>query len=183
VDYHLYYPLLLDPEDYGINELKVTPPGLLPNEKKLLEGIHQFWSSHRNDPKMKDTKIFILRNLPKAGIGFFRQSGFYPDFIFWIYKQATKSMHLRFLESHGMHHGGLSGANKSKIECLQELAILSQRPEFKKQKFTLDGYILTSTKRDKIPGAEDKTWDELRRDYRILNEDGFDAGILFKVGG
>ena len=75
------------------------------------------------------------------------------------------------------------GMNKSKIECLQELANLSKLPEFKKQRFTLDGYILTSTKKDKIPGAKDRTWEELRRDYRILNEDGLDAGVLFKVGG
>lgn len=180
VDYHLYCPLLLDPDEYGVHELKVAPPGLLSNERKLLEGICQFWASHRNDPDMKDARIFVLRNLPKVGMGFFRQSGFYPDFILWIQKQVGESTHLRFLESHGMHHDGLFGANKSKIECLQELAHLSQRPEFKKQKFTLDGYILTSTKKDKIPGAENKDWEELRRDYRLLREDGLDAAVLLR---
>ena len=179
VDYHLYSPLLLDPESRGVTELKVSPAGLVDKEKKLLEDIYAFWASHRMDPEMKELDIFILRNLPKVGIGFFRQSGFYPDFIFWIRNRRTKAAHLRFLESHGMHHDGLFGANQSKIECLKELQKLSKRADFKKQSFTLDGFILTSTKKEEIPGAEKKTWAELRRDHCLLSEDGLDAGMLF----
>jgi hypothetical protein len=181
VDYHLYSPLLLDPESRGVGELKVSPAGLLDSERKLLEGVYAFWASHRMDADVKDFEAYILRNLPKVGIGFFRQSGFFPDFIFWIRNRKTKAVHLRFLESHGMHHDGLFGANGPKIDCLKELAALSNRPAFKKQKFTLDGFILTSTKKDEIPGAETKTWEELREDYCILNQQGLDAGTLFKL--
>lgn len=177
LDRHLYSPLLLESQD----ELKVSPPDLLENEKKLIESIYTFWASHRSDPEMKSLEIFILRNLPKVGIGFFRQSGFYPDFMLWIRDRGTKATHLRFLESHGMHHDGLSGINRSKIECLKELAALSRRKEFYGKNFTLDGFILTSTKKEKIPGAQDKTWDQLRRDDCLLNEDGLDPGILLRV--
>ena len=181
VDCHLYSPVLLDPDKNGVKELKVSPPGLLENEKTLLEGIFAFWASHRNDATMKDLEIYILRNLPKVGIGFFRQSGFYPDFMFWIRNRTSKSVNLRFLESHGMHHDGLFGANKSKIESLHELGRLSLRKDFRAKNLVLDGYILTSTKKDEIPGAEQKDWDELELEYRILNEDGLDPGVLFKV--
>ena len=80
-----------------------------------------------------------------------------------------------------MHHDGLFGGNQSKIECLKEVVALSSRPEFKRQKFTLDGFILTSTKKEEIPGAETQTWEELRRDYCLISEDGLDAGTLFKL--
>lgn len=68
-----------------------------------------------------------------------------------------------------------------KIECLKELEKLSERADFRKQNFTLDGFILTSTKKEKIPGAEKMTWEELRRDHCLLSEDGVDAGALLKL--
>ena len=80
-----------------------------------------------------------------------------------------------------MHHGGLFGANQAKIEYFRELGTLSKRAAFKKQKLTVDGFILTSTKKDEIPGAEDLTWEELRREHCLLNEDGLDAGVLFDL--
>jgi hypothetical protein len=181
IEKHLYSPLLLDPESCGVKELKVSPPGLLENEKKLLEGIYEYWASHRMDEAVKDLEIYLLRNLPKVGVGFFRESGFYPEFILWILNRSTAAVHVRFLESHGMHHDGLFGANLSKIESLKELSTLSKRADFKKSRMTLDGFILTSTKKSEIPGAQDKSWDELRQDYCLLSEDGLDAETLFNL--
>jgi hypothetical protein len=183
VDYHLYGPLLLDPESRGIENLKISPPGLLDRERKLLEGIYAFWQSHRMDPEMREREVYILRNLPRVGIGFFRQSGFFPDFVFWVRNRKTKAVHLRFLESHGMHHDGLFGPNQGKIECFKELGTLSKRSAFRKQKLTMDGFILTSTKKEDIPGAQDLTWEQLRREHCLLNEDGLDAGVLFNLHG
>jgi len=183
VDYHLYSPLLLDPGSRGIGELRISPAGLLDRERKLLEDIYAFWASHRMDPGMKQREVYILRNLPRVGIGFFRQSGFFPDFVFWIRNRQTKAVHLRFLESHGMHHGGLFGANQAKIECFKELGALSKRAAFRKQKLTMDGFLLTSTKKEDIPGAQDLTWEQLRREHCLLNEDGLDAGALFHLRG
>jgi adenine-specific DNA-methyltransferase len=150
-------------------------------ERKLLEGIYAFWRSHRMDADMKEREVYILRNLPRVGIGFFRQSGFFPDFVFWIRNRKTKTVHLRFLESHGMHHDGLCGANQAKIECFKELGTLSKRAAFKKHKLAMDGFILTSTKKEDIPGAQDLTWEQLRREHCLLNEDGLDPGVLFNL--
>lgn len=45
----------------------------------------------------------------------------------------------------------------------------------------MDGFILTSRKKEEIPGAQDLTWDELRREHCLLNEVGLDAGVLFHL--
>jgi hypothetical protein len=36
---------------------------------------------------------------------------------------------------------------------------------------TMDGYILTQSKREEIPGAEDKDWPALEREHRLLQQD------------
>src|SRR5216684_290841 len=46
-------------------------------------------------------ELFLLRNLSKGkGIGFFDDTGFYPDFILWV-TEGTKQR-LVFIEPHGM---------------------------------------------------------------------------------
>lgn len=108
---------------------------------------------------------------PRVGVGFFRRSGFYPDFILWIIDKKDKATQVQFLDPHGLHHGGLSG-NRDKIEALKELKQLSLEAPFKKKKITMTGYLLTRTKREQIPGAEDKEWDVLEKDYQILRQEG-----------
>ena len=70
-----------------------------------------------------------------------------------------------------MHHGGISG-NRDKIEAFHDLHGLSTEPSFKKKKIALDGYILTQTDLQKIPGAEDKNWSQLENEFRILRQQG-----------
>jgi len=52
---------------------------------------------------LANVELFLLRNLSRgAGIGFFEERGFYPDFILWI-KNGT-CQHIVFVEPHGMLH-------------------------------------------------------------------------------
>jgi hypothetical protein len=171
IDRHLFSPLLRDPEDYAIDGVSISPPGLSENEAKFLEELREFWSTHHSKGGYNKTEVFVLRNLPRVGVGFFRRSGFYPDFILWIRSKADKTTRVRFVEPHGMHHGGLSG-NKDKIEAFKELEKLSNEPVFLKKNIFLDGYILTQTELKKIPGAEDKQWSELEDEFRILRQQG-----------
>lgn len=171
VDRHLFSPLLRDPDDYAMEGISVSPPGLSDNEAKFLEDLRQFWTiNHSKEPYQK-TEVYVLRNLPRVGVGFFRRSGFYPDFILWIRDKAAKTTRVRFVEPHGMHHGGISG-NKDKIEAFSELGDLSEEPAFKKKKILLDGYILTRTEIPKIPGAGDKNSSQLENEFRILKQQG-----------
>ena len=61
---------------------------------------------------------------------------------------------------------------EDKIEALKELEKLSGGELFRRKKVTLDGYLLTKTTLDKIPGAERKSWGELERSFKILRHDG-----------
>ena len=172
IERHLYSPLLRDPKDkaYAVADLAVSPPGLSKNESELLERLSGFWETGRNKDPFIGVEVFLLRNQAKTGVGFFKQSGFYPDFLLWLRHKTSGHVHLRFLESHGMHHGGLFLKNSPKIECLKELEAISGRKDFQKAKFSMDGYILTTTPRNDIPGAEGKSWDELTRDYRVMEQ-------------
>lgn len=113
----------------------------------------------------------LLRNPPKTGVGFFKKSGFYPDFILWIKDKGTKDTVIRFIEPHGMHHGGLSG-NSDKIESLRDLDAVSGDASFKDKRIRLDGFLLTDTELKNIPGAEKLSWDKLHKDFRILRQEG-----------
>jgi len=171
VDRHLFSPLLLHPKDSGLDEISVSPPGLSNGEARVLKDLRAFWENRHNTEPYRHIDVHVLRNLPRVGVGFFRRSGFYPDFVVWLRNRRTKETRVLFIEPHGLHHGGLSG-NEDKIEALKELQKLSEGELFRRKKVTLDGYLLTDTALDKIPGAEKKSWSELERSFKILRHEG-----------
>jgi len=183
IERHLYSPLLRDPKDkaYAVADLAVSPPGLSKNESDLLERLWGFWETKRNDEPFKGVEIFLLRNQAKTGVGFFKQSGFYPDFLLWLRHKPSGRVHLRFLESHGMHHGGLFLNNSTKIDCLRDLATISARKDFTKAKFSMDGFILTTTPLADIPGAEGKTWADLAREYHLMEQTASNVAPLLTM--
>ena len=180
IERHLYNPILLDPAEYGMEDVSVSPPGLKKNERKFVEDIIKFWGDHRHDPEFKDIEVTLLRNLPKVGVGFFKKSGFYPDFIVWLKNKKTKETIVRFIEPHGMHHGGLSG-NQDKIDSLKELSEISKEDKFKKKKIRLDGFILTDTELANIPGAEKLTWDKMKNEFRVVRQEAKYCQALVSV--
>ena len=180
VDRHLFNPILLDPGEHGIKEMSVSPPGLKKNEKQFVEDVINFWNSHRNDPQFKDTEVTLLRNLPRVGVGFFKKSGFFPDFILWTKNKKTEQIVVRFIEPHGMHHGGISG-NQDKIDSLKKLETTSNEKRFKEKKVRLDGFILTVTELRKIPGAENLTWNQMREEHKIVRQEGEYCGTVLRT--
>jgi hypothetical protein len=179
VDRHLFSPLLLNPEDYKLEGISISPPGLGEGEGKLLKDLRGFWEKHHAAEPYRHLEIFLLRNLPRVGVGFFRRSGFYPDFILWIKDKKKGKTQIQFIEPHGLHHGGLAG-NQDKIDALKELLKLSEEPSFRKKKITMGGYLVTQTKLKDIPDARDKTWGDLERDYPILRQEEDYIGKIIK---
>lgn len=171
MDRHLFSPLLLNPEDYGVKDISVSPPGIGNGEAKLVKDLRAFWQENHGKEPYRKMEIYLLRNLPRVGVGFFRRSGFYPDFILWIKDRATRGTRVRFIEPHGMHHGGLGG-NQEKIDALKELQELSKEAAFRTKKVTMAGCLLTQTELKDIPDARDKDWPTLERDYRVLRQEG-----------
>ncbi len=170
IDRHLFSPLLLSPEDYKLEGVSVSPPGLGESEAKLLRDLRDFWKKEYKEEPYRYFEIFLLRNLPRVGVGFFRRSGFYPDFILWIKDKREDRTHIQFIEPHGLHHGGLQG-NQDKFDALKDLKELSKERSFKKKKITMSGFVLTQTRLKDIPDAKDKSWEELERDYPILRQE------------
>jgi hypothetical protein len=172
LDRHLYAPLLIEAEAEWARDLSASPPMLGGLEKSFVRDLGRFWESHHAEAPYRDWELRLLRNLPRVGVGFFRGSGFYPDFILWIQDRGTGNERVLFIEPHGLHHGGLEG-NRPKIEALQALkqVVSSQKP-FKDLGISLGGYILTSTRLEEIPDVGGKDWQTLARKHNVLRQEG-----------
>ena len=82
-DKHLYQPLLIKDEGKTPN-YKIVPDSLNEGERDFTEKLKEY--IQQNSSKFTEhRKIFVLRNIPRKGIGFFIESvNYYPDFIIWI---------------------------------------------------------------------------------------------------
>ncbi|MEO0019691.1 MAG: DEAD/DEAH box helicase family protein [candidate division WOR-3 bacterium] len=105
-DRHLYVPILLKSKEID----KITPEGLVNSEKKFVKGIREYLKSHQKE--FQNYEIFLLRNLPKSGVGFrLTWSGFYPDFIMWVKK--GNNQYIVFIDPKGLVHS--KGLDDEKI--------------------------------------------------------------------
>ena len=170
---HLWTPLLLEPTGEDAEVLQLSPPGLKSGEERFLKNLHAFWEENRGAPGLADCDLYVLRNAPGSGVGFFRRSGFFPDFIVWLVSPGGGTR-VRFVEPHGMHHEGLEGRNRDKIEALQELGQLSLTPEFRNAGMDVGGYLVTETAQEQIPGAERLDRQTLRSEHRLLFQEDVD---------
>src|SRR4030065_2787679 len=91
-DRHLYLPLLLKKGDV----LTADPPLLEESEVRFVRDLKAFWEAEK-DKLLAGKEVFLLRNLSRGkGVGFFDESGFYPDFILWILDGPCQ--HIIFIE-------------------------------------------------------------------------------------
>lgn len=165
-DRHLYQPLLT--EDLGKPGLKTSPPGLNESERKFVADLKDYLRAGNGG----GSEIFLLRNLSRGrGVGFFEDSGFYPDFILWI--KTPDAQRIVFVEPHGMVHAkSYKNDEKARLhERLLDLAEeIAQRSSVNK-KVDLDSFIISDT-----------AYDELRDKYDSgdwSSEDFAEAHILF----
>jgi hypothetical protein len=172
LDRHLYAPVLIHSEAEWAKDLSSSPPMLGKSERKFVSDLGQFWDSHHTKAPYGDWELHLLRNLPRVGVGFFRGSGFYPDFILWITDRKTGRQRVLFVKPHGLHHGGVEG-NRSKIEALQALErVVSNQSPFKEQGILLGGYLLTDTALEQIQDIGRRNWEDLASHENILRQGG-----------
>lgn len=170
-DKSLFNPVLVEGDKEWKKHVSVRPPALNRQEHQLITGLKTFWSTNHSQPPHNQRKVYLLRNLPRTGIGLFYRSGFYPDFILWLKDEGTGATHIRFIDPHGLHHDGLKGTD-DKFEALQKLSALSQAAEFTQEQITLDGFVLTDTKIEQIPDAAGRNWQQLQAEYPLLRQEG-----------
>jgi hypothetical protein len=154
-DRHLYLPLLLEKSD----KLSAVPPGLVDSEAKFVRDLKEYWEKEK-DKSLKGKEVFLLRNLSRGkGVGFFEESGFYPDFILWVVD--SRSQRIIFIEPHGMLRAK-AYIHDEKARLHERLPKLAKEIEKrgKKKGASLDSFIISATPYDDLRKCyDDGTWD------------------------
>ncbi|HHT45749.1 MAG TPA: DEAD/DEAH box helicase family protein, partial [Firmicutes bacterium] len=154
-DRHLYLPLLLEKSD----KLSAAPQGLVDSEAKFVRDLKEYWEKEK-DKSLKGKEVFLLRNLSRGkGVGFFEESGFYPDFILWVVD--SRSQRIVFIEPHGMLHAS-AYIHDEKARLHERLPKLAKEIEkrSKKKGVSLDSFIISATPYDDMRKRyDDGTWD------------------------
>jgi len=132
-DNHLYVPILLQSKKIS----KISPAGLVESEQKFVLGLREYL--RKNKDKFSDLEVYLLRNYPKRGVGFFNLSGFYPDFIMWI--KNGKRQTIVFVDPKGLEH--TKGLDDEKIKLRRDIKELQQK--LGKESVKLESFILSDT--------------------------------------
>ena len=139
-DRHLYQPLPLKG-----NAMTFSPPGLEASEREFVKNLRDFWRNRRAELPA-DAELFLLRNMgPGKGVGFFEDSGFYPDFILWI--KTADAQRIVFIEPHGMIHENAPD-NSDKVTLYERLPKLAAKITGRSPdapKVVLDSFIISAT--------------------------------------
>jgi len=150
-DRHLYLPILLRSKKID----KISPAGLEDSEKEFITHFKQYLENNKD--KLGAYEIYLLRNFPKVGVGFFNLSGFYPDFIMWV--KNGKRQQIVFLDPKGLEH--IKRLDHEKIQLAK--GIKSLESDLGKVNISLHSFILSKTPYDNlIKGIEEP---ESREEY------------------
>jgi len=137
-DNHLYVPILLQSKKID----KISPAGLVESERGFVSGLKEYLK--RNKDKISGVEIYLLRNYPRAGVGFFNLSGFYPDFIMWI--KNGKRQNIVFIDPKGLEHA--KELDHEKIKLKDDIKQLEQK--LGKENVVLESYIVSITPYEKL---------------------------------
>lgn len=163
-DRHLYAPLLTDHPGGVRLAVKATPKPLEASEIRFVHDLRAWWTVRHEQPEWADVELWVLRNLPKTGVGFFQTAGFYPDFLVWIKRGEAQA--LAFVDPKGVRQMGLGN----------EKFNLKKTLEGRREAF---GYHVTSfiaaANLAEAPFVKDSepsvTLEELADRHHILNQD------------
>ena len=140
----------------------MSPSGLKVSEKEFVVDLREYWEKEK-DNSLAGLEVFLLRNQSRGqGVGFFENSGFYPDFILWI--KADDRQSIIFIEPHGMLHAlAYEHDDKARLhERLPELAEgISQHD--RSLNVSLDSFIISATPyEDLYRRYGNESWDRER---------------------
>jgi hypothetical protein len=144
VDQHLYHPLLLKEISTGQSGVSSTPVSLVASERDFLAHLRSAWQSYSSNQDCQGYELYVLRNLPRKGIGFFKTAGFYPDFLLWLRKKRDQV--LVFIDPKGLVHW--SEEEEEKVDLLQAIHALYTTGVVG---LPMLGYIVSPTEPDQIP--------------------------------
>ena len=157
-DRHLYQPLLVEKDG---TPLKISPPGLTGSEQTFVNDLKEYWDKNRDDGP-DDAKVFLLRNQSRgAGVGFFEESGFYPDFILWI--KVGEAQRIVFVEPHGMLNEDAPD-HSEKIGLYKRLGKLAEamRERSGPANVTMDSFVVSATPYETLRPKLSGDWSRAR---------------------
>lgn len=173
-DRHLYQPLLVQRG----SKVKSVPPALNDSERQFVKDLLDFCLS--KPLILKDKELFLLRNRSKGkGIGFFEESGFYPDFILWV--TEGDKQRLVFIEPHGMRLEEHPSNPAAKVNLHKRLQtqVADARKKSKNKHLTLDSFIISFTPYDQLRKQHGTGWDRQKyADAHIFFEEDADKKYL-----
>ncbi len=165
---HLYQPLLTKFRKAS-DKIVISPAGLNDGEEKLVRSIKTYVDEHAD--LFNGKKVYLLRNIPKAGVGFYKNSWFYPDFIMWVVDEIEQR--IVFIEPHGMVFS--QGPEDEKVQLAEGIKEIEQKVRTKYQSkgihcgISLDSFIISVSE----PGAVAEPYlyktKEQRKKYHILS--------------
>lgn len=117
---HLYQPLLyLNDSAFKHQQLgkliEIKPVALNKGERDFVCDIQRFYD--KNGEFFEGKSLYLLRNKSRKGIGFFDDSGFYPDFIVWLV--VGEKQYVSFVDPKGIRN--LIGFSSSKIQLYKTI--------------------------------------------------------------
>ncbi len=171
-DRHLYQPLLVESA-----KVSISPSGLNDGEKLFVEDLKRFYL---NNPSLFDGKeVFLLRNLPKRGVGFYENSSFFPDFIIWV--KSGEKQNLIFVDPHGTTHmyPGLEDEKILLAERIKDIEMSLHKISGGEHLY-LDSFIISVSPYQEVKGRfGDKPKDILEKKHLLFQHD--DSHYIDKI--
>jgi hypothetical protein len=106
---HLYEPLIYIDQRRFADVVRISPVALNKGEYDFVKHLKYFYVS--KPEFFTDTKLYLLRNRSRQGIGFFEANGFYPDFILWLVKDGHQ--YITFIDPKGLRN--VNGLDNPKL--------------------------------------------------------------------
>lgn len=171
-DRHIYQPLLFKYHE----DIKIEPSGSSLNvgEKKFVEDLKEHLIKNKETGPLKESEIYLLRNLRNRGISFYEAGNFHPDFILWIKKEEKQ--HIFFIDPHGLIHS--MHLDDPKIVLSEKIKELEK--SLGRKNISLESFIVSVTKFDEISTESSKEKYEERNVFFQEDKD-YISKILEKV--
>ena len=74
--------------EQGLTDIQVVPTALVDSEWKFIKDLTIYLEE--NERIFEGKELYLIRNFSRKGIGFFEESGFYPDFIMWYFNGSQE---------------------------------------------------------------------------------------------
>lgn len=173
-DRHLFQPLLVKDESIS-PKYETIPVGLNEGERKFIEDLKSY-AANKQTEFSQNRKIFVLRNLPKVGIGFFIKTlNYYPDFIIWI--KTDEKQKIIFADPKGLAH--MKGFEDEKIQLYNQIKDIEKSLSEKllergeKQKIELESYLISVTPlREMQPIFHTSQTSTYKQHHILIQEEG-----------